>query len=155
MAYKPLMLSDTAMVLLHHYAEISNHRRVVSHFMELMSASSPDSALQPSSKNWHVTSLRYRDMGAMQHEILTEIWLVWAFPDLVPIRSLEWHLILDAPLMTLLEEIFVSRPEYPFRARLKFFIGRDSELIQFIDLLESTYEVSLAQRKSCSEKNQS
>jgi hypothetical protein len=89
----PLMLSDTAMVLLRQYIALNDHRDAIRDILTPY-----DSRVSEEAKQRWIAWLEGHDDQAetqMETELLQEIWLLWRSQDLPLIRHLDWHLILE------------------------------------------------------------
>jgi hypothetical protein len=112
----PLVLSDTAMVLLRRSVEATEYGRSIQ-----------------SSHHWQIER-------EIQQELMHEIWLLWTFPDLLPKRHLDWHIIFDTTLMMMAEMMLISPYEYS-RGNRRFMSGYDTKC--FIEKLEAAYRSGL------------
>lgn len=91
MSREPLMLSDTAMVLLRQYIDFNDHREAVRDILLPYSSGASEEAKY----NWMVWLDDNPSRTQLESELLQEIWLLWCYPDLKPIRYLDWHLTLE------------------------------------------------------------
>ena len=88
----------------------------------------------------------------LQQELLHEIWLLWTFPDLQPVRHLEWHVVFNTNLMMMSEMLFISPYEYS-RNNRRFMHGYDAKC--FIEQLEIAYKDARAVAEFTCVKDQS
>jgi hypothetical protein len=161
MTREPLMLSDTAMVLLQEYVEIKNHKtnmlkaalqEIFPQIASFQEASGLFLALIPEEREKLMTRIVQRlqeDLSVqreldVEFELVQEIWTLWTSPDLTPIRLLDWHLAFDAELMMLAEIYLVARPEHPRRRSAPVVIVNPWEPL--LDRLRATYQTELAKR---------
>src|SRR5690348_10710287 len=101
MTREPLMLSDTAMVLLRRYVELQEEA-----FETLSRSSDNESYKSLETTYWSVLSEFHQELEHVAAELLSEVGLLWSFPDLVPLRYLEWHFTFDTDFMHLLSGFF-------------------------------------------------
>src|SRR5688500_1207199 len=89
----PLILSDTAMVLLRQYIDLNDHREAIRDILTPYSSSVSEEAKQ----SWIAWLEGHDDQAEtqMETELLQEIWLLWRSQDLPLIRHLDWHLTLE------------------------------------------------------------
>jgi hypothetical protein len=132
---EPLILSDTAMVLLRRYEEFKDHQQAVRDLLAPYSLGASKDTLE----NWR-TWLRLHNNGLrsqLENELLEEIQLLWRYPDLRLVRHLDWHLRLEADFITwaegkgiLVQEKDVGNSEvwpYQMQFQLAHFFIRLSE----------------------------
>lgn len=142
MTAEPLMLSDTAMVLLRRYMEIHTH------FEEMRQEFCPDETdvSDETYRVWH-DWLEYANplmrMFSVQEEFLRDVYLLWLSRDMSPVRHLDWHLVLSGELIAWAEKsgILIKFP-YP-RVRLARQISLNSP---FMTRVIRAYKQSLTTR---------
>jgi hypothetical protein len=148
MAYKPLMLSDTAMALLRQYDALDYQ-----YLKDLLNE--PLSALTRT----YIHEVRsdmlkhavFRDR--LQSDILREIWLLWMFPDLQITRSLKWHFVLDNEFMRWVDQNHLLLQADDLLEDFDDRVERNN----FFSVLFEAYTTACAAHvaaRACSEKNQ-
>ena len=100
MSREPLMLSDTAMVLLREYQHLYEgevgrlrNRNTDSQYIAQYASTAPDLS--------HVVT-----------EFVRELEALWLSADLVPRRSLDWHFVLNDDLAAQIEKVFELLPNH-------------------------------------------
>jgi hypothetical protein len=106
MPYKPLMLSDTAMVLLREYACIDEDGRA------MLADPLVDDDLLKAPVEWDNFSPLLDYGSRLRSMLMYEIWLLWTYSDIELIRHIDWHLVLDDHLMSLAQKTFFSTRSY-------------------------------------------
>lgn len=99
-----LILNDTAMVLLRQYDEIYTHYNDIHdafYFYTLDNSVVLNPELNPRIKLLYKPTMK---LFELHQECLREIWLLWCYPDIKPIRHLDWHLMLDGCLIEWAEQ---------------------------------------------------
>ena len=151
MTRQPLMLSDTAMVLLRRYSEQddaywANHTA--------LSQLIPKTSIEWDRARyvWYETHNHYSEIRQVQGALMVEIWLLWAFPDIPIVRRLNWHLVLNDSLMTMAEIIFISPQE--FRRQGMRVTKKPDQAVWFLEMLETLYKRASPHLKTVSHENQ-
>jgi hypothetical protein len=110
MVHEPLILSDTAMVLLQRYVEIDDDYQTIN----AQAVNYPE-RLDKSFYRTRHDLLPIR--GRIGDELLSDIWFLWAFPDVSVMRHLNWHFVLTDLLMRLITKVSLSPLEQSERIR--------------------------------------
>lgn len=132
MAREPLMLSDTAMVLLREYVEIHDRLNEINFYTCLTEQ-----------EKITKSELR-REMSFLEQEFMYDIWHLWVFPDIPIMRYLEWHVVFNERLTSISWRLFLP----PARVRRHYAdpIRPDTwSLGPFIEELEALYRQTAAQ----------
>lgn len=103
---EPLMLSDTAMVLLREYACIDEDGRA------MLADPLVDDDLLKAPVEWDNFSPLLNYGSRLRSMLLYEMWLLWTYSDIELIRHLDWHIVLNDDLMTLAQKTFTSTRSY-------------------------------------------
>jgi len=162
---EPLILSDTAMVLLRDYMDIKQHQQsmyqaVIQEFLPATASWAPKVAywmrlsLSESSLITQQLAERLqttqdifgRTVEDVEFELMREIWTLWTLPDLRPIRLMDWHLVFDSDLMALAEAYLVTRPEHALRRLERVMVGIVNPYDPFLDRLSAAYQTALTER---------
>lgn len=106
MTNEPLMLSDTAMMLLRQ--SIENADFINTFNGELRKSPLSPLSLEYGQREQVVSENAYDVRRQIHEELLLDIWCLWAYPDIPILRYLEWHVVLDAHLMVLAEKAFLA-----------------------------------------------
>ena len=143
---EPLMLSDTAMVLLRQSIEV---QEFISTLHEAFHAEMQRLSYPPRSMRYIQTWNSWRDSDAYRlraqiyEELLRDIWHLWAYPDIPVSCHLDWHVVLDAELMTLAEKAFLDYGPVFWIAPRNAFLLMGTE---FIPELQAAYTKALMLR---------
>jgi hypothetical protein len=144
MIYKPLMLSDTAMVLLRQYSELEGDywamQMALSHAMPRGTEE-----WQTAEHTWFATHNHNATISAVQWDLMHEIWLLWTFRDVPIARQLDWHLTLNMPLMMMAEKSFISLRDYS-RFGIRYLTKKSADTTWFLETLDIAYKKELASR---------
>ena len=141
MSREPLMLSDTAMVLLRRYFEL--YERTLDVYRQIghgLTSPMTKDELQEY-REWHQLHNVSRRMGEMQRDLLEEFCLLWSFPDLPPIQQLDWHFVLEGDLLAFFVDLVYRSPEQRI-----FFSPLGEIASNFVGLLMRDYKNALAER---------
>jgi len=147
MAREPLMLSDTAMVLLRHYDELDN-KYLTEMVSKLSLTLTVETLLGIRADIFTKSQLR----EVIKSEFLDETWLLWRFQETSIMRVLEWHFVFNETLMTMAETMFSSWNDHPQPYR-RFIINTSPEVSLFFDALSKDYKTALAAHTSSSENS--
>jgi hypothetical protein len=146
MSYEPLMLSDTAMVLLGQYVEIEEY--VLAIETALYQQVGPPSRERTLAENaWSQTHNYPRSsLMAMQRQLREEIWYLWMFPDIPVVRHLSWHLVLPQNIISYIPDAWrparaPHRPE-PFFSLIS--LSHDKQDGYLIPQIVREYKMALA-----------
>ena len=128
MTREPLMLSDTAMVLLRRYVELQEDAfETFSRSLDKEIFNSLDGSF------WTVRVEFHQELEDVATELVSELRLLWSFRDLVPIRHLVWHFIPEESVMNRLNEFFKPLSlEIKLNGILFQPIGNVSDLVEYI-----------------------
>lgn len=144
MIYKPLTLSDTAMVLLRQYSEIEGDywamQMALSHMIPRTSKEWDQAEYE-----WFETHNHSATISDVQWQLMHEIWLLWTFRDVPIARRLDWHLVLNLPLMTMAEKTFIPLREYP-RRNIRLMTKKPGDTTWFLETLDIAYKKELTSR---------
>ena len=139
---KPLMLSDTAMVLLRQYSEIEADYWAMQ--MALNQAMPRDTEEWAAAEyTWFATHNHNAIISAVQWNLMHEIWLLWTFRDVPIVRHLDWHFTLNMPLMTMAERSFISLHDYNHRV-IRSVTKKTADTTWFLETLDIAYKKELA-----------
>jgi hypothetical protein len=144
MTREPLMLSDTAMVLLRQYSEMNTDYWVTQKALSQV-ISRVSKEYDRAKYEWFETHNHSHIIGAVQSELMHEIWLLWTFRDMPIVHYLEWHLVFNLPLMTMAEKTFILPHEYP-RRNIRSMTKKSMDTTWFLETLEIAYTKALALR---------
>jgi hypothetical protein len=142
MTREPLILSDTAMVLLQRSVEENMHVQIVENTFG-SPIESPGQAAP-----WYEglrPSAYFHDIKDCHRRMMHEIWLLWTFQDVPIIRHLEWNLRFNDTLMAMAKKSFVPLEDYAQR-RTWFITSGPLETIHFIEALHLAYHKALTMR---------
>jgi hypothetical protein len=132
MSREPLILSDTAMVLLREYSEIDKDYFVSAARANVFSVIG------------YAGSARRDVLESVGNELLSDIWVSWIFPNQSFIRHLDWHFVFTNDLMKLISKLDLSplqtntSPENRSLHRLR----RQT----FLDMLVNAYQDALEEK---------
>lgn len=144
MVYKPLMLSDTAMVLLRQYSEIEADYWAMQ--MALAHAiPRPSEEWDIAEHEWFKTHNHSAMISDVQWALMHDIWLSWTFSDVPIVRHLDWHLTLNMPLMVMAEKSFISLRDYTYRS-IRAVTKKPADTTWFLETLDIAYKKELASR---------
>lgn len=136
---EPLTLSDTAMVLLRRHAEQWENIKV--YF-------TVESDSWRAIDNWSnlagVPGMS-RVLQAIEEELLVEMWHLFVHRDLVPSRSLEWHLTLSKTSMWIARKTFLPSDQIQnLNGRVR--LAPSPFHAHFMNAMEEDYKKALAFR---------
>jgi hypothetical protein len=145
MTREPLMLSDTAMVLLRHYRELCEHRWTME---EILSFGKPDltEEQQAEWREWLHTHNHMEHIGQIERELIDEIWHLVTSLDQPVIRHLDWHLVFDDRLMGWVERTFMP-DDTDECVDAVYFERHPIHVRRFIYVLFDVYYNALAERE--------
>jgi hypothetical protein len=137
MTREPLMLSDTAMVLLRQYVELQEDT------FETFSRSTNSQIFNSmQGSHWTLDSEFRQELENVAYELMNELRLLWLFTDLGPLRHLDWHFTLEDDLMNRLNELFEPAPIVIEINGVSFHpIGN---IAHFVDCIAVAYKEALA-----------
>jgi hypothetical protein len=139
-----LMLSDTAMVLLRRYEEVDTHYWAMRKVLPPAGLAS-SKEIQGYWKEWEQRHNNTHLIHQVQQELLQDIWFLWRYPDIQPIRHLEWHVTLAGELIEWAEQINVlGRYTYSDKDYMDALTTIRFELAQFLKKLLAVYKESAA-----------
>jgi len=144
MVSKPLMLSDTAMVLLRQYSEIESDYWAMQMALAPL-IPRPSEAWDIAEHEWFVTHNHSAMISDVQWALMHDIWLTWTFRDVPLVRHLDWHLTLNMPLMTMAERSFISLRDYTYRS-IRAVTKKPADTTWFLETLDVAYKKELASR---------
>ena len=144
MMRKPLMLSDTAMVLLRQYSDIEADYWAMQMALAPL-IPRPSEAWDTAEHEWFVTHNHSAVISDVQWKLMHDIWLSWTFRDVPIVRHLDWHLTLNMPLMVMAEKSFISLHDYNHRV-IRAVTKKPDETRWFLDTLDIAYKKELASR---------
>lgn len=139
MTLEPLMLSDTAMVLLRRRAEQwenikvyftveSDSWRAIDNWSNLAGVPGMSHVLQ-----------------AIEEELLVEMWHLFVHRDLEPVRSLEWHLTLSKTSMWIARKTFLPSDQ-PQNLNGRVRLTPSPFHAHFMNAMEDDYKKAIARR---------
>jgi hypothetical protein len=129
MTREPLMLSDTAMVLVRRLIELDNDNLAFREYQGSLRNTNVGPWPPPQPESLFL----YR---RVEDELFHEIRCLWLFPGLPLTRHLDWHILFDEQLMTAAEVVCVSSHSDE----------RALALVMFIAKLIKKYQKTLALR---------
>jgi hypothetical protein len=154
MTRAPLMLSDTAMMLLRQYHELEESYCAFEEEKIYLEKFNPRRFDSIHIKEWLAISFYHSswERHEIQRYLMHEIWLLWSFPDIPLIRHMDWHMAFNKPLMTMAEKTFIPPDEYPRLAALfmtrtpgmLFMTRQRNDTRWFLETLDIAYTKALA-----------
>jgi hypothetical protein len=142
MTREPLMLSDTAMVLLKRSFDASSYVQSVTPVLGV----DPDShRYVPGYVRWFPEGLHPflydREIRDVNRALVYEVWLLWTFPDIPITRGLEWHLSFNNTLMLMAENTFLPVEQVQHGTQTVTLSRKDG--VRFISALHFAYREAL------------
>lgn len=140
MTREPLMLSDTAMVLLRRSVEANIYVQSVRSLL-----GEDPAKLVPGQGSWfrdgfqaHAYDIEIRNVN---RALMYDVWLLWTFRDIPVIRSLDWHLSLNETLISMAGKTFLPLDQVQHETRIVTQSREDG--VRFISALHLAYRQAL------------